>query len=109
VLPDEGPAYDERIFAEYAHDARGLCLFRLGRYAEAAAAYEQASRLNPGDLAYRAKWQVALGRAARTSPGLEANGQGAHQQLTAERSTHRPLSAGLSQPTAPAFRPASEQ
>ena len=31
-----GPAYDERIFNEFAHEARGVCLFRLGRYAEAA-------------------------------------------------------------------------
>ncbi len=65
VLPDEGPAYDRRIFGEFAHEARGLCLFRLGRYAEAAEAYGQASDIDPANLAYRAKRHAALGRAAR--------------------------------------------
>jgi tetratricopeptide (TPR) repeat protein len=69
-LPDEGPAYDERIFGEYAHEARGLCLFRLGRYAEAAEAYGRASAIDPSNLAYRAKRHVALGRVERASePG----------------------------------------
>ena len=62
-LPDEGASYDERIFGEFAHEARGLCLFRLGRYAEAAEAYDEALRENPGHLAYRAKRDVAAGRA----------------------------------------------
>lgn len=63
ALPDEGPSYDQAIFAEYAHEARGVCLFRLGRYVEAANAYAQASQIDPGNLRYRAKQQVALGRA----------------------------------------------
>jgi glycosyltransferase involved in cell wall biosynthesis len=62
ALPGEGVSYDERIFGEFAHDARGVCLFRLGRYAEAAEAYAEALRANPTSLAYRAKRQVALGR-----------------------------------------------
>lgn len=64
ALPGEGPAYDERIFGEFAHEARGLCLFRLGRYAEAADAYGSASQIDPSNLAYTAKRHVALGRTA---------------------------------------------
>ena len=65
ALPDEGPAYDQRIFGEYAHEARGVCLFRLGRYDEAADAYGRASEIDPANLAYRAKRHVALGRVER--------------------------------------------
>jgi tetratricopeptide (TPR) repeat protein len=65
VLPEEGPAYDKRIFGEFAHDARGLCLFRLGRDADAAEAYAEASRIDPDNIEYRAKRQVAHGRACR--------------------------------------------
>jgi glycosyltransferase involved in cell wall biosynthesis len=67
-LPAEGPAYDERIFGEFAHEARGACLFHLGRYSEAARAYAEASRIDPSNLAYRSKWMAALGR-AREAPG----------------------------------------
>jgi tetratricopeptide (TPR) repeat protein len=67
ALPDEGPAYDRGIFAEYTHEARGVCLFRLGRYADAAEAYAQASTIDPASVRYRAKWRVALGRAGRTA------------------------------------------
>jgi tetratricopeptide (TPR) repeat protein len=65
ALPDEGPAYDQRIFGEFAHEARGLCLFRLGRYAEAADAYGRAAQIDPANLEYRAKRHVALGRSER--------------------------------------------
>jgi tetratricopeptide (TPR) repeat protein len=64
-LPDEGPAYDQRIFGEFTHEARGLCLFRLGRYSEAADAYHRASQIDPTNLAYRSKRHVALGRMQR--------------------------------------------
>jgi tetratricopeptide (TPR) repeat protein len=67
-LPDEGPSYDEALFGEYAHDGRGLCLFRLGRYREAAAAYAEAGRCNPASLAYSAKAELALGRSRRAVP-----------------------------------------
>jgi tetratricopeptide (TPR) repeat protein len=63
TLPAEGPAYDARIFGEFAHEARGACLFRLERYAEAADAYARALAADPGSLAYRAKWTVATARA----------------------------------------------
>jgi tetratricopeptide (TPR) repeat protein len=68
-LPADGAAYDERIFGEFAHEARGACLFRLERYAEAAEAYAEASRLDPSSLRYRAKYKVAMGRAVRPSSG----------------------------------------
>jgi glycosyltransferase involved in cell wall biosynthesis len=64
-LPDYGPAYDERLFGELAHEGRGLCLFRLGRYDEAAAAYAAAARCAPGDPSYQVKRQLALARARR--------------------------------------------
>jgi tetratricopeptide (TPR) repeat protein len=64
-LPDEGPAYDERIFGDLAHEGRGLCLFRLGRYDEAAAAYAAAARCAPGEPAYPVKRDLALARARR--------------------------------------------
>ncbi len=67
-LPDEGPAYDARIFDEFAHEARGVCLFRLGRYADAADAYGRAVARDPANLGYSAKRAVALGR-VRTANG----------------------------------------
>jgi glycosyltransferase involved in cell wall biosynthesis len=63
ALPAEGPAYDARIFGEYTHEARGVCLFRLGRYAEAANAFREALTANPTNPAYRAKLTVTAGRA----------------------------------------------
>ncbi len=62
-LPLEGPGYDERIFGEYAHEARGIALFRLERYIEAAEAFAAASRLDPGNVGYRSKAAAARGRA----------------------------------------------
>jgi len=64
-LPDEGPAYDERLFGELAHEGRGLCLFRLGRYEEAAAAYAAAARCAPANPAYPVKRELARARASR--------------------------------------------
>ena len=71
ALPAEGPAYDARIFGEFANEARGACLFRLGRYAQAADAYEQALRSDPGNLVYRSKWTVAEGRSRNAEASLE--------------------------------------
>jgi glycosyltransferase involved in cell wall biosynthesis len=64
-LPDYGPAYDERLFGELSHEGRGLCLFRLGRYSEAAAAYAAAAACAPDDPSYLVKQQLALARARR--------------------------------------------
>ena len=63
VLGLEGPAYDERIFGEFAHEARGVALFKLERYAEAAEAFAAAMQLAPENTAYRAKHAAAAGRA----------------------------------------------
>ena len=63
ALPDEGPSYDERLFTELVHEARGLCLFRLGRYEESADAYALAAANAPGDKSYDVKRKLALARA----------------------------------------------
>ena len=61
--PDALWAYDQRIFGEFALDARGVCLYRLSRYGEAAQAFTRALDLAPGNHVYRAKQQMALRRA----------------------------------------------
>jgi tetratricopeptide (TPR) repeat protein len=63
ALPDEGPSYDERLFTELVHEARGLCLFRLDRYEESADAYALAAANAPGDKSYDVKRKLALARA----------------------------------------------
>jgi tetratricopeptide (TPR) repeat protein len=65
TLPDEGAGYDGRIFGEFAQEARGVCLFALGRYGEAAEAYEQALREDPHNTVYRARLALARGREQR--------------------------------------------
>jgi len=62
---DGGPSYDARLFGDLAHAGRALCLFRLGRYAEAADAYGEAARFAPDDPTYRTKRHLALSRARR--------------------------------------------
>ncbi|HXW44721.1 MAG TPA: glycosyltransferase family 2 protein [Streptosporangiaceae bacterium] len=64
-LPDAGPSYDERLFGEAAHEGRGLCLFRLGRYAEAAEAYARAERCAPGNQELAVKRELALALSRR--------------------------------------------
>jgi glycosyltransferase involved in cell wall biosynthesis len=64
-LPDAGPAYDARIFGSLSYDACAVCLFRLGRLAEAAAAWGKAAEAEPEDPSYPAKQQLALGQASR--------------------------------------------
>ncbi len=68
-LPDEGPAYDARIFGEFAHEARGVCLFGLGRFQAAAEAYEQALLENPENAVYRTRLALARGRTQRAAAG----------------------------------------
>lgn len=63
ALADEGIAYDARIFGAAAHAQRGLCLFRLGRFAEAAAAYAEAEALEPDTMEHRVKRQLCEARA----------------------------------------------
>jgi glycosyltransferase involved in cell wall biosynthesis len=65
ALPNNGPAYDARIFGVLSHDARALSLFRLGRDAEAAEAWERAMADDPDDPSLAAKRRLARARAAR--------------------------------------------
>jgi tetratricopeptide (TPR) repeat protein len=60
---DFGPAYDRRLLEEAPWAAKGLCLFRLGRYEEAASAYEMAAAAAPGDSSYRVKARLAKAKA----------------------------------------------
>jgi hypothetical protein len=57
-------AYRADLFGAHAPAARGLCLFRLGRYREAAAAYEQAEQFEPGEPAHRVKRLLSERKAA---------------------------------------------
>jgi tetratricopeptide (TPR) repeat protein len=75
-LPEDGPAYEERLFGELAHDARGLCLFRLGRYRDAALAYAAAALHSLDDRGYSVKRELALARCARADPAPELSGIG---------------------------------
>ena len=64
--PDEivdHAAYERSIFRDQAHAARGLCLFKLGRYGEAEAAYAAAEREQPASEELRVKRQLAAARA----------------------------------------------
>lgn len=54
-------AYDKRIFGEWVWDLRGAALLRLGRRAEAAAAFRRAGELASDGLPYRVKAIAAAG------------------------------------------------
>jgi Flp pilus assembly protein TadD len=62
TLPDKGPSYDEELLGELPHEARGLCMFRLGRYAEAAEEYAVALSYAPDNAEYRAKLALSTAR-----------------------------------------------
>ena len=53
-------SYDRRIFGSFAHDLTGVALLRMGRRAEAAAAFARAATAEPGNPSYRIK-AMALG------------------------------------------------
>jgi len=59
-------AYDQRIFGEFALDLTGVALLRLGRFAEAADAFDQAAAAAPEQdrMRYRVKAAAAAARAA---------------------------------------------
>jgi glycosyltransferase involved in cell wall biosynthesis len=84
-LPDEGVAYDRRIFGEFAQEARGVCLAALGRHAQAAAAYEEALRENPNSTVHRARLALARGR-ARSQQG---RARSASRRVESEREIPR--------------------
>lgn len=73
ALPDEDVAYDARIFGEFAQEARGVCLFALDRFAEAAEAYDRAVRESPDNTVYRARRALAHGRARRAASNAPAS------------------------------------
>jgi cytochrome c-type biogenesis protein CcmH/NrfG len=56
---DDTMSYDERLFGALVHEARGLCLFRLERFDEAATAYGAAERCEPDNAEHRAKRLMA--------------------------------------------------
>ena len=59
-------AYPSEMFCARAAEARGVCLFRLGRYREAADAYAEAERFEPDQPAHRLKRALAKHRAVRS-------------------------------------------
>ena len=63
--PGDPPAYDAPIVGELPWASRGLCLFRLEAYAEAAEAYAAAARCAPEDPSYPVKAALARSRARR--------------------------------------------
>ena len=66
TLPDAWlGAFDARIFGSLSHDACGICLFRLGRHAEAADAWDAAAHCGEEDPSFAAKRQLALAHAGR--------------------------------------------
>jgi len=66
---EDTTAYAADLFVARAPEARGLCLFRLGRYGEAAAAYRQAEQFEPSDQAHRIKRLLSEHRAAAEADG----------------------------------------
>jgi len=55
---DDAMSYDRRLFDSWPHAARGLSLFRLGRFDAAAGAYRAAERAEPDLAEHRAKRQL---------------------------------------------------
>jgi glycosyltransferase involved in cell wall biosynthesis len=63
----EKPAYELSLVGEDTYSALATCLFRLGRYAEAAEAYGRAAQCAPDNETYAWRRQLALGRAGQGS------------------------------------------
>jgi cytochrome c-type biogenesis protein CcmH/NrfG len=61
--------YLSELFEARTAEARGLCLLKLGRYEEAAAAYAEAERLEPAEPTHRLKRALAEAWAVRQSTG----------------------------------------
>jgi glycosyltransferase involved in cell wall biosynthesis len=90
-LPGEGPAYDARIFGAFAQEARGVCLFRLGRYGEAADAFAEALRGDPGNPRYRSKWTLAHARAQASAAQPKSGVNLQRRQLRVRRRISREI------------------
>jgi hypothetical protein len=71
IYPDmpaeDTTAYPLELFSSAAPEARGVCLFRLGRYREAAAAFADAERFEPSEPSHRLRRVVAEQRVALAS------------------------------------------
>lgn len=90
-LADVGPAYDDGIFGALSYEAQGACLLQLGRYAEAAEVYEQASRMLPEDPSFATKRALALGRAAKAANAVPIEeAPAAEPRAASRRSRSRP-------------------
>ena len=63
--PGDPPAYDAPIVGELPWASKGLCLFRMEAYAEAAEAYAAAARCAPDEPSYPVKAALARSRAQR--------------------------------------------
>ena len=68
ALPAIGVAYESRMFGSWAHASLGLVHFRTGRFAEAAAAYAAAERLEPDNAEWAVKRRLAEARAGQPDP-----------------------------------------
>jgi tetratricopeptide (TPR) repeat protein len=69
---EESIGYPLELFGARAAEARGVCLFRLGRYREAAFAYRVAEQLEPGMPAHRLKRVLAEHRSTRDEPHVDS-------------------------------------
>ena len=56
------------MFGSWAHASLGLVHFRTGRFAEAAAAYAAAERLEPDNAEWAVKRRLAEARAGQPDP-----------------------------------------
>lgn len=101
-LPDAGPAYDERLFTDAAHEGRALCLFRLGRFAEAAAAYAEAERYAPDSTEFAVKKQLALSLSRRAPSARD--GSDAHAGRASALSALQGAGPAVPAPAVPAAR-----
>lgn len=67
---EDTTAYPVDLFGSRAPEARGLCLFRLGRYQEAASAFAEAERFDPGEPSHRLRRVLSEDRAGPASAGV---------------------------------------
>jgi hypothetical protein len=68
------PAYSRRMIGELSHASRAICLFRLGRYEEAAESYDRAAAAAPDDPTYPIKRDLARRRSAQADAGGRSTG-----------------------------------
>jgi hypothetical protein len=86
LVADSGLAYDSRIFREWPHHLRGMSLFALRRFSEAADAFAAARSFAPLVRDYVVK--EALARARVHAGKLAAPTETARRLSSPEESTH---------------------